>query len=276
MAITACKTEALSSTSASAQAPSASASAYASSGTTRDEIHGGIRFLVLFRGGADEDSPLVVGIHGRGGSPARFSRVFQAFSGRAEIALAQAPSKAEDGWSWLPGWDSRNGAEFAAAFDAAEKQLWQAIVDLAHGRRVIVTGFSQGGMLSYVLAARHPREIAYAFPIAGAAPPGFMPHDHAAPVYALHGASDPVIDVALARATVAAFQERGVPAELHEFPGVGHTMTPDLLEDLLAHLRAVVEAEGAHSAPMGSPAREGRNGRAPGVRKGDAASESQR
>jgi phospholipase/carboxylesterase len=111
---------------------------------------------------------------------------------------------------------------------------------------VIVTGFSQGGILSYVLAARHPREIAYAFPIGGAAPPGFLPHDRqpTAPVYALHGASDQVIGVDAARETIAAFKEQGAKAELREFPGVGHDMPAEVREDLMAHVRAVTDAEG--------------------------------
>jgi phospholipase/carboxylesterase len=275
-AIVGCKSDALPSSSTSAQASSASTplATSAPAGTTRDEVHGGIRFLVLFRGGADEHSPLIVGIHGRGGSPERFSRVFRDFSGRAELAFAQGPSRSGDGWSWLPMWSS-DDADFVAAFDAAEKQLWQAIAHLSHGRRVIVTGFSQGGMLSYVLAARHPREIAYAFPMAGGAPPALLPHDHAptAPVYALHGTSDPVIDVSIARSTVAAFREQGAKAELREFAGVDHDMPPALREDLLSHVRAEVDAENARAAPLGSAAHEGRTGNAPGVREGDAAPE---
>jgi phospholipase/carboxylesterase len=212
----------------------------ASPATTREEVHGGIRFLVLFRGGADENSPLVVGMHGRGGSPERFSRVLQDFSGRAEIALAQAPFKLEQGWSWLPASQHWDDAESTSAFDSVEKKLWQAITELSHGRRVIVTGFSQGGMLSYVLAARHPREIAYAFPVAGGAPPALLPRDRAptAPVYALHGTSDDVIDISVARSTIAAFQAQGATAELREFAGVGHDMPAALREDLLAHIQA--------------------------------------
>jgi phospholipase/carboxylesterase len=230
-------------------------------------VHAGIHFLVLFRGGADDRAPLIVGMHGRGGSPERFSRVLQDFSGRAEIALAQAPTKSGEGWAWFPGSHTLEEPEFVAAFDAAEKQLWQAITD-----------FSQGGMLSYVLAARHPRDIAYAFPISGCAPPAFLPRGQAltAPVYALHGTSDQMIEIDLARSAVAAFKEQGGTAELREFAGVGHDMPPPLREDLLAHIRAAVDAESARAAPADSAARQGRAGSGAGVRGGNAASESLR
>ena len=244
-AIAGCKSEALPSSTTGARASSpATTTTSLSPATTREEEHGGFRFLVSFRGGADESSPLVVGMHGRGGSPERFSRVLRDFSGRAEIALAQAPFKLDQGWSWLPGAQRWDDSESAAAFDAVEKKLWAAIIELSHGRRVIVTGFSQGGMLSYVLAARHPREIAYAFPIGGGAPAALFPHDGepTAPVYAMHGTSDDIVDISFARSTIAAFQAQGAKAELREFPGVGHDMPTAVREDLLAHIQAATAA----------------------------------
>ncbi len=46
----------------------------------------------------------------------------------------------------------------------------------AKKKKLIVTGFSQGGILSFAMAARHPVEVAHAIPVAGslagpAAPP---------------------------------------------------------------------------------------------------------
>ena len=67
-----------------------------------------------------------------------------------------------------------------------------------------------------------------------------MPRDHAraAPVYALHGAADQTIAIAYARATIAAFKANGAIAELHEFPGAGHTLTAEMRNDLVAHVNA--------------------------------------
>ncbi len=126
---------------------------------------------------------------------------------------------------------------------AAEERLWRGIVEEAHGRRVIVGGFSQGAVLAYVLAARHPGAIAAAFPVSGGAPAPLRPHDHTptAPVYALHGTADDVIDIAFARATVAAFQADGATAELHEQAGAGHTFTPEMREELVAHVQAALQ-----------------------------------
>jgi phospholipase/carboxylesterase len=242
----------------------------------RDEVHQDVRFLVNFRGGADEAAPLVVGIHGRGSTPENFARIFRDFSERVQIAMPQAFMRYGDGFSWFQLTRNQSDAEFAAALDGAEQKLWTAIREVARGRRIFVTGFSQGGMLSYVLAARHPGEIAYAFPISGGAPRALLPRARAAtaPVYALHGASDELIEVGFARSTVAAFKEEGATAELREFAGVGHNVTPAMREDLLSRLRAAIGSELGRAGPIGSVHEAGRVGSAPGVREGDAAPKS--
>jgi phospholipase/carboxylesterase len=264
------------STSSTSAAPASGASAAVALPRARDEVHHDVRFLVNFRGGADETAPLVIGIHGRGSTPENFSRIFQDLSERVQIAMPQAFMRYGDGFSWFQLTRSQSDAEFASALDSAERKLWTAISEIARGRRIFVTGFSQGGMLSYVLAARHPREIAYAFPISGGAPRALLPRARAesAPVYALHGANDELIEVAFARSTVAAFKEEGAIAELREFAGVGHSVTPPMREELFRRLRAAIESELARGSPMGSGAQGGRIGSAPGVREGDAAPKS--
>jgi phospholipase/carboxylesterase len=245
-------------------------------GAPRDEVHAGVRFLLHFRGGADDDAPLVVAIHGRGDNPDSFSGSFRDFTARARFAYPQAPEKFSDGFTWFPGGRGTTEEQLAAAIDDAEKRLWPAIVDLARGRRIFVTGFSQGGMLSYVLAARHPREIAYAFPIAGGAPGPLLPRDRAAaaPIYALHGSSDPMIEVQMAERTVAAFREAGATVMLRQFAGVGHTITGEMRADLFDHLRAAIEAENARPGGSGSAEEQGRPKAVPRVDHGDAAPKS--
>ena len=120
----------------------------------------GARVVEIFAQDADDSSPLVIWLHGRGESPERFVSLWTAFPGKIEVALPQAPLPAGDGWSRYDWPDGMSDDALAGMVASAEEKLWPVIVEIAHGRRVIVGGFSQGAVLSYVLAARHPDAVA--------------------------------------------------------------------------------------------------------------------
>ena len=222
----------------------------------REQTVAGVRFVELFAHGADQASPLLVGLHGRGGTPERFARVWADFPAKLEIALAQAPLPYARGGAWFDWPPAMTDDALADAVSAAEAQLWPAIAELAHGRKVLVSGFSQGAVLAYVMAVRHPDAVAYAFPIAGRLPDKLLPRGNvrAAPVYALHGTADEMIDIDASRDAIAAFQSVGAPAELREFAGIGHTIAPEMRDDLRARVRAVVIGNGAAPARTGGDA----------------------
>jgi phospholipase/carboxylesterase len=211
---------------------------------SRVETVEGVRFLEQFPHGGSEDSVLLVAIHGRGDTAEQFAGLFAGFPARVELALPEAALPFGDGFSFFD-WPPGTGDDaLTAVLSEAEERLWKAIHQLAHGRPVLVTGFSQGGMLSWVLAARHPEQVRAAFPVSGFAPAKLFPSSGAktAPVHALHGDADRMIDIERARATLAGFQQAGAPAELREFPGVGHTVTRPMRERLFADLSAAVLA----------------------------------
>jgi phospholipase/carboxylesterase len=232
----------------SGESPSASPSPSSSPAdpSTRDVTLSGTRVLEIFLHGATESSPLVVGLHGRGGTPENFAQALYDYPGPIELALPQAPLPVGGGSAWFGAPTQGDDDRLTKALDAADQRLWPVITAVAQGRKVILTGFSQGGFMTYVLAARHPDVVAYAFPISGACPRGLFPHDHAktAPIYALHGIEDDVVPIDDDRATIAAFKDDGAVAELHEFPGTRHQMPPPLRADLLAHIQTVAATLG--------------------------------
>jgi predicted esterase len=203
----------------------------------------GVRFVHVFAHGADTSAPLLVWIHGRGGTPEKFEAWWREFPAPLEIALPQGFAPSGSGWSWFDWPPGVSEEDLVAAVSAAETRLWQGITDTAHGRKVIVAGFSQGAILAYLMAARHPDTVLYAFPIAGLLPTTLLPSGHAprAPVYAMHGTTDDVIPADYGRATVAAFKKDGAAAELLELPGVGHTLTPEIRAALVTRVRALIE-----------------------------------
>jgi phospholipase/carboxylesterase len=208
----------------------------------RDRTAAGVQFVEVFAQGADDTSPLLIGLHGRGGSPERLLRNLHDVPVRLEFAAARAPLPYGGGGQWFDWSPGMTDGALADAISAAEATLWPAIAELAHGRKVLVVGFSQGAVLTYAIAARHPDDVAYAFPIAGLMPDKLLPHGsmRTAPLYALHGRDDSVIPIAASREAVEAFRAVGATAELHEFAGVGHSIAPAMRDDLVAHVRAAV------------------------------------
>jgi phospholipase/carboxylesterase len=213
----------------------------AASGPRRREVEG-VELLSLFPNGADESSPLVVAIHGRGDAPDHWVDTWSRFPPRAEVALPRGFDRWGQGWAWFEFRDGMTDEQFGAEVGAAEERLWRAVAKLARGRRLVVTGFSQGGFFAYAMPVRHPTEIAAGFPVGGSCPGPLLPKNgaRAAPIVAFHGTEDTVLDIKWARGAVNAFREQGDEAVLREYPGVGHTITPEMQRDLWAEIARVI------------------------------------
>lgn len=204
----------------------------------------GVNFVEFFERDANLASPLLVGLHGRGDTAQGFAPLWRNFPAKIEIALALAPLPYAGGRQWFDWPPGMTDDALADAAGAAETKLWPVIAELAHGRKVIICGFSQGAILAYVMAVRHPDAIAYAFPIAGRLPAKLLPRGNVrtAPVYALHGTADDRISIDASREAIAAFKAVGATAELHEFAGIRHTIAPAMRDDLVSHVQSVLGA----------------------------------
>jgi phospholipase/carboxylesterase len=202
----------------------------------------GVEFLTLFERKARTTSPLIVALHGRGETRETFAKVWRRFPARVEIALPNGRLPYAGGAQWFDWPPGLTDDALAEAVSAAEARLWPAIAALARGRKIILAGFSQGAILVYAMAVRHPDEIACAFPIAGQLPARLRPQGGArtAPVYALHGTDDPQIPIAAARETITALAAAGGTAELRELPATGHALSPAMRDELLTRVGAVV------------------------------------
>lgn len=208
----------------------------------RDQSVNGTRVHEVLTHGADERAPLVIWLHGLGSRPDRYTAFWQTFPNAIEVAMPQGPLKAEEGFGWFEFESGMTAEALSARLVTAADQLWPVIEALAHGRKVILGGFSQGAIMTYALITLHPNEIIAAFPVAGGLPePMRKQLPSTVPIYAMHGSIDPVIPLSLERATVAAFAANGGRAELREFAGVGHTFNEAMGADLAEHLRALTQ-----------------------------------
>lgn len=211
--------------------------------TERPTVAAGVRYVVRETGGAGPEDrlPLIIAVHGLGDRPEAFLDVFEGLPLRARIVAVRGLDPYLDGFAWFPlgGADGEGGA-FRRAVDA----LAAAIPEVARQRPTcglpVITGFSQGGMLSFALAARAPAIVRAAVPIAGRLPMSMLPlalPDPRPEVTALHGTADGRIPFAQGDTSVQALRARGFRAEMRAFEGVGHVIPPPVRAALFDALR---------------------------------------
>ncbi len=209
-----------------------------------DPKAGNLHYVEVLLGDAkaDDELPMIVAIHGLGDDPRNFSHLFDTFTERARLVLPRGLEQTEGGgWSWFP-FRARDPdvARTAKAIAGAADELAATIAVLVRERKTIgkpiVTGFSQGGMLSFAIAVRHPELVALALPVGGWLPPPLVPTTPAPkgapPVRAFHGTDDAAVKYEPTKIGVDALKQLGWDAELVTYPGVGHVITPEIQRDL--------------------------------------------
>jgi len=210
----------------------------------------GVRYLERITGGAapGDTLPLVIAIHGHGDRPDSFAGLFDGFSGRARFIFPYGEPYGE-GFSWFALTSRLNPDAIAAGTERAADRLAGMIAALVAERptlgKPIVTGFSQGGMLSYTLAVLHPESLGEAFPVGGLLAPPHWPSTWAtgkaqARIEAFHGDADRTVPIEVDRQTSTRLRAVGFTAELHEYPGVAHAVPIAMRRDLQAAIEAAV------------------------------------
>ena len=200
--------------------------------TIRGEI-AGVRYLEHMTGGAraDERVPMIVALHPMGGDPADLLQLLRRYHRRARLIL---PYGHPSGGMYI--WYDSVSEDVAAPLVTREADRIAAALDALVAARPtvgkpLVTGFSQGGIMTFALAVTHPEALAAAFPISGLLPPSLYPSAALSsgprpatlpPVAAFHGASDLAVPTRGARASIAELRRVGYTAELREYAGVEH------------------------------------------------------
>ena len=190
--------------------------------------------VVVERGAMALDAPLptVVALHGLGDAPERFVHSLDGLPGPVRIIAVGAPEPwGDEGHAW---WTRRvaDGDWQALGEDVARAADDLAPLLASIGQRSdvcgapVVTGFSQGGMLSFALAGRHPDTISAAVPVAGTVLEGVATGPWA-PTRALHGTADTRVPYDRTQRAVATLQADGADVTLESFPGVEHSISRD-------------------------------------------------
>ena len=185
----------------------------------------------------DEPRPLIIVLHGFGGSPAGFEEIWGPAAERIDAILVvpNGPRPIGNGRGWVD-------------LDEADAVV-EATIDYARERfevdweRVVLTGFSEGGFMAMALGTRHPDLFAGVIPVAG----GYIPEIDAPSkaeagnprFYFMVG----LLDRAARQVRLAAsdYRAAGYEVDLRMFPDTGHEFPRNTRAELLRALRFVLD-----------------------------------
>lgn len=203
--------------------------------------------------------PAIIALHGWGASAHDLLGLAPVLHGGRAVVLCPQGQVAvpfgggQYGYGWFP---LRIGAVTdVEAFRRGAESL-REFVDMALSRypidpkRVVVAGFSQGGMMAYDLALRDPSRFAGVAALSSWFPPPLaedvpkLPEHEDFPVLVVHGTRDDRIEVEKARESREALRPYGVALTYREFD-MGHEIRQDALRVVLQWMdeRAFKSAE---------------------------------
>jgi len=199
----------------------------------------------LYEPAGDGPHPTLIAIHGFGASaldllglaPYIADGQFMVICPQGPIEVPIGPTR---GYAWFP---LRMGSPpDRDAIDDANKAATEFLnVALAKypvdRKKLVILGFSQGGMMAYRLAFRNPSKFAALVALSTYLPPELKNeiNDPAAlealPTLVMHGRADDMIELTRARQSVETLRSLKVPLTYREYD-CGHEITAEALRDL--------------------------------------------
>lgn len=187
---------------------------------------------------ATKAAPAIVALHGYSGNAKSFVEVWKgaAKAAGAILIVPQGPNPAQGGYEW----GNMRQAELLT-MKSIEKASKANKID---EKRIVLTGFSQGGLMAYSIAFKNPKKFCGVIPVAAVYNPSLAPRpgagkDGMPKFYIMVGDQDEVFD-ANKRADKD-LEAAGVTRQLKEFKGVGHTFPTERDAELAKALKYVLD-----------------------------------
>ena len=213
----------------------------------------GVAYEEVVRGGEEGDAlPLLVAFHYSGGSSREAFENYDQISGPVRILVPLGRYPKRQGLSYFPTdyYQRTPEAQFRVARETtADMARFLAAAEARYRRRPVVSGISQGGDISLLLAIYHPETVAAAIPLAAvipealAAPPA-DPRRNSPCILLMQGEDDPIVDVSLTRARAQALGAT-LPLALVTYPGLGHDISPAMKADYTSFIEGALRRAGS-------------------------------
>ena len=211
--------------------------------------------------------PLVVGLHGKGGSADGFVPVWEAFAQpRPVLVVPEAPyplllEGGHMGWSW--DFPSRDPRLWARADPEVARYILAVAREVRTAREtggVYLLAHSQGVSYAFMAMVEDPGLVRGVIAFAGILPAEMLPDKSLAAaarrtrVFIAHGRQDQAIGLESSRKAKERLERLGFDVILREFDG-GHTIPPDVLQEAQRWIAATETAAKARQVP-GEPPRD--------------------
>lgn len=195
--------------------------------------------------------PTILTLHGRGANAFDLLGLAPFLcGGKFLIICPQGPletpiSPDQVGYAWYS--MSLGGAPDVQGMLSSQKQLQSVLDDCIAGypidmKKLLVLGFSQGGVMAYSLALAQPERFAALVALSSWLPPELVPHLNvsdkvgALPTLVHHGRQDPTIEIERAQRSVEILRGMKMAPTFREYE-MGHEIRPRSLMDLSAWLQ---------------------------------------
>ncbi len=196
--------------------------------------------------------PTVVALHGWGASAHDLFGLAPYFRGgsamvvcpEGPLAFEAGPGAVGHGWFPITGGGPPDAASFEEAVEGLGVFLDAWIqTHPVDPERLVLLGFSQGGVMAYALALRDPSRYAALVALSSWLPAELAarlparPEEAALPVFVSHGVEDPMIPISRGQESRDRLVELGYSPVYREY-AMQHEIRPECLRDLLEFLDA--------------------------------------
>ncbi|MFA6341691.1 MAG: dienelactone hydrolase family protein [Fibrobacteraceae bacterium] len=141
-----------------------------------------------------------------------------------------------------------NEPDIAGILQMAKEIELLVDAEIARGiasHRIVLAGFSQGGVLALEVGPRYPKRLAGVMALSTYSPTASLLAKEATvanaelPIFWGHGSTDMVVPEPLMRNAEMAFVQAKYPVEFHLYPGMAHSVCPAEISDLSQFLQRV-------------------------------------